>query len=364
MHLVGLEPKSRSTERDRLIKLGLRGMRGIHTPLPIVVDGLVRGWAIGVRGSTDVLFRPMRPGERRWISAMDFDLIIKELTQNGNTWVNYWFKYPTSTFASTSWYDFWCTNGDPGGGTYTGTAKTLRQFDDTMVGCIQHLGNVSPSKKYLLYAHVSSPSSSVEFNFMLYDRVAAYDGCTVNNTLQTMTNALAAQRYVSAGQRGLQIMPNTITVMGANNAWSALTYVNQAGTLGQTIPAPGKIMTEATGPAAGTNQPAKCSTLSVDTSQTTAPFITLAQGDYGVRSITSYQHAAGTTGTFCYALVAPLAMCPTFATATAASFDFVKTMPAMERVYDGAHLAIAGQGFSGLAAMMNGSLKFFWTLAS
>jgi hypothetical protein len=69
------------------------------------------------------------------------------------------------------------------------------------------------------------------------------------------------------------------------------------------------------------------------------PFMPMPSGKKGVKAITSYTLASGTTGTACFFLVKPLATIPILAINTATERDLMVQMPSLPRVYDDAHLA-------------------------
>jgi hypothetical protein len=70
------------------------------------------------------------------------------------------------------------------------------------------------------------------------------------------------------------------------------------------------------------------------------PFLTLAPGDTGVRSITDYTSSANNTGTVCMALVRPLGW--VFGTTSNIVYrvDMGRDLMTLDRLYDGACLAL------------------------
>lgn len=140
---------------------------------------------------------------------------------------------------------------------------------------------------------------------------------------------------------------SSATALGAATPTITLNYTNQAGTAGRTTPA--VLPTCKTAAANGL----------VLYSGTGAgkynPFIPLAAGDTGIRSIQSLTLSASyVSGEFSVALCRPLISMPISALGLATERDFVNGLPSMPRIYDGANLIWLMN--SGAATPINSSL--------
>lgn len=95
------------------------------------------------------------------------------------------------------------------------------------------------------------------------------------------------------------------------------------------------------------------------------PFLPLAVGDKGIRSVESFQLSAATNtaNTFFHlVLCKPITQLPLAVVSQASERDLVNQLPSMPRVYDGANInfiVYTGAAFAA-AGIVNGSLEFGW----
>lgn len=342
--LIGLHPKSlfyTSTE-TKIIKTVMQAAIGVPRKLPIIFNKKIIAWVQGAYNSNRV---------KIWANT-GIDQIINAFTVDGQQYSSHFSSLNTSSTSSANkWYDMFPVG--PNAGTYSGSARTARQFTDMDLGALPHGGNVSPKVKFMTGGYFID-QDAVDL-VLIYDRVLTYDGCVPNTTTQTMTNTLAAQRYISAGQLGLCIMPTIQVGLSGGSNLAALTYVNQSGT-SHTVPSP-TLMVGNTGTTASVSQP---SIIAFSLSSGSGPvFIPLAAGDAGVQSITSYSMSATVTGSICFALVHPIAWLACPATGQGAEYDFLRQIPACERIYDGACIDFV-QFSNSSFPLFTGALDFVW----
>lgn len=329
----------------------VESIRGYPLELPLVVSGRAVGM-IASDWTREVWFSPFS-GTNNMLTQ----LLLAQ--RKMSLWCKNAFQWGTPL--GTRWLDYWCVGGNPVGGTYTGTALTLRQFDDTVSGGLPHGGNVSTKVKNILNGWIYS-NAGIGTAY-LYDRVADYPGTTMTGTTQTMVNTLAAQRYISAGEPGLMVMP-TITAQinfTTGGGLASMTYVNQAGA---SKSYPGNAVDygfENHGQTASNVIPAECAMMDVNVLGT-IPFVPLAAGDSGARSITNYASDTADTagGSVCWVLCKPLALICNNALNTYAQYDYVRQVVGMTVIKDGAHLTFMAYNHSTAANLIAGGFDFGW----
>ena len=226
--------------------------------------------------------------------------------------------------------------GANNGGTYTvnisqtvsaGTAITGTQYPNG----IQHGGDVSPSVKNLLNGSVfSAAATTAPAVFMLIDQLAVIPITTTTlTTAQTILGTQTLPRY--ADGKGVRAYLTPSVVMGAGTPTVTLNYTNTNDVTGRVTPGILPIVnaTSAVG--------------SIAYSGTGAgkygPFMPMAPGDQGLKSIQSVQFSATmTSGVMNIVLCKPLATIPITTVGVAGERDFVNMLPSMPRIYDGANL--------------------------
>lgn len=373
--MLAVHTDSKSTFHPSRVSLALdraaAGMVGIDEILPVVWNGRVLGHMWGHRDSNMV-------GFRQWCGFSNYDDVISEVT-GGKRHASYFSRYISSNATQYAWVDMFCNAIGQGfsAGAFSGTAHTARQFTDTTTGSIPHGGDVSTDTKHLATFELGQlhPSTGQPTAVIVYDRVLSYDQCalpdkTTSTENRTLTNTLTAQRYCSAGQAGLRPMivqeNNSVTDYGNVTAMS---YTNQAGTAGQALPnailtsvsvSAGSIGNPLMGPYANTSAAAPFITR--------GPFLPLATGDQGMRSIQSYTITCNTAtgfGTFttaCLALVRPLVACPVLDRDKFMTMETLTGVAGLPRVYDGACLNTLAQWNinTGAQSGFYGKMDFIW----
>jgi hypothetical protein len=350
-----IDPKSRFGPCDeaRAIARMVDAACGIEVPIPMLFGRRNLGWLVGKRHSPYVW----------WGAGIPNLAYLNQRANSGFRWKQIFFKSMSTGASANNWFDLWACQGDPTLGSYAGAAFTSVQFTDATVGAIQHGGNVSPSFKHLTSIGASYTTAG-SYVLVLYDRVLTYEACTFNaNVQQALTNSLAAQRYASAGQSGLQISLTAQTAFGVTAAnLTQMAYTNQAGTNGQAVPAatpalaifPSAVVQQA-GLGAQTVCPYDSANGQINL------FLPLAPGDTGCRSVATYTTSAANTGTFTILLSRPLAYMILPAASVNFQTDMIYQLMNLERIYDGACLAFfAYGGPSTQTPIFNGSIDVVW----
>lgn len=354
--------KARCSDGDeaRALLSAMRTWRDTPVWVPVVWGGKILGIVKGDpwRGRTH--YQPNSFGTDVPYSSYD-DAVFKK--SSGKHWMQYWEKPCSISVAPDSWYDLWGVGGNPQAGDWSGTALTARPFVGPMTGSIWTGGNVAPSLKYVTRASQLSTDHVVK-SMILYDRVLSYDQCTFTAGTQTMTNTLPATRYVSTGDPGLQIFAEASNAHSSLNAnLTTLTYVNQAGTGGQVVqstPLPVKVSISAPGaliPAPNIFQ------IPGNVNSSGNPYLLLAQGDQGARSITNFTYSAAPSGLTSYVLQFPLALFPdSVAAGQTSDYEFVSGIENVgKRIRDDAVLSWLFCIRAGVASTFHGVLEFGWT---
>lgn len=271
------------------------------------------------------------------------DDLIRETTQNGKL-RTFWYEKAIGTSATgTFWTHWFPVRGYPPTGSLNGTALTAVQHSDADQGAMQHGGNVSPDTKHLTSVSIRSDATAAAETCMalVYDLVLSYDNCAFSSGSQNFVNGVTAQRYISTGQPGLQIMP-VITDVSGVVPFNVVTYTDNEGN-SATVPSPTSYDTPSVG---STPTSATCWQSAVTVEMQPGTFrsiltLPLAAGDLGVRSLTNFTMNDATTGEMSFLLGYPLAFLPGYGLDYNYLYDWVKQIPALPRVFDGACLTFA-----------------------
>ena len=258
------------------------------------------------------------------------DQLITSLT-SGKTWRADWNKITGgAAYTAGRWYDLSPLAGTPIANAWTGTALNAQVPNETTGFGLYHGGNVSTDIKNLLnMGAVSAVATAVPSTLMLVDLCLYYPGISMNSaTAQTLVNGTALTRYTTgAGLRaGLVIQ----TSAGATAHNIAISYTNQAGTAGRTLPVT----------VAGTASAiAPHLTHSGTAANNYGAFLPLASGDTGIRSVqTLTLSAASGGGTAALCLYKPLMEIPITTASVYAERDLLNQLPSLPIIQDGACL--------------------------
>lgn len=267
------------------------------------------------------------------------DELIAKITNDGQMLRRDWNKnfLPTSAAAAGEWHCLARGAGFPSSDTIynTGTNLAFQATSDSTSGAagIDHGGNVSPATKHIINASAgSSAATSCPAVLMLVDLLGFYRITSVTTTTaQTLNNTVTIPRYTD-GKGVMAFAWNTnATALGAATPTITLNYTNQAGTAGNTTPA--VLPTCKTAAANG------LILYSGTGNGKYNPFIPLAAGDTGIRSVQSIQLSASyVSGEFSLGLCKPIMTLPLPAIGVFTERDFVNSMPSLPKVGDGANL--------------------------
>jgi hypothetical protein len=337
---------------DDAVERALLACRKVPQAVPVLHAGEVVGL---VRGSWDGSWADYMPLTRRqWCGFQGYPDLDQQ-AKNGKYTRITWNKTTSSlTVGGLAWTDFWPCGGSPGAGDYSGTANTARQFDNTTVGGIQHryLQPAATETRHVAQWEVAVVGATTPTNrqLFLYDRVLSYDGASITTTTTTLTNTLAAQRYISAGQDGLliSVMVSAVTGATASNI-NTVTFTDQNGNTAVTWNPGYTVNWEVGIPSPSATQPA------IGAAIHDSPFLPMGPGVTGLRKIETFVSSAINTGTVCFALVKPLATM-WGSNSVVTRQDLARGMFTLERVFDGACLNFLATQASNNAADVQGKL--------
>ena len=251
--------------------------------------------------------------------------------------------------------------GANNGGTYTvniSQTVTAQTITGTQyANGIPHGGDVSPNVKNLLNASVfSAAATTAPAVFMLIDQLAVIPIATVTTVgAQTILGAQALPRY--ADGKGVRAYLTPSVVMGAGTPTVQLSYTNTADVAGRLTPASPSL------PIINTTAPVGSLAHTGTGAGKFGPFLPMAPGDQGIKSIQSVNFSATmTSGCMNLVLCRPIMTLPITTVGVAAERDLVNQLPSMPRIYDGANLQWLM--YAGAATPINssfyGSLDTAW----
>jgi hypothetical protein len=257
-------------------------------------------------------------------------------------------KVPSQATTALWWADLSMASGNPPPNYYAAaplTAKTLDDFDG-----IFHGDDKAPATKHLTALGLMTPTANVVGEFMLCDYLLYYpfvDGD--ESAVQTMTNTVTLPRYTDGD--GVQVMAVALTPTTGSGTFT-FDYVDQNGNPQtspvQTCASAANIATIVTSAAAVTGAQ--------------GPFLTLATGSTGVRSITSATFILPNGGLVALVLVKPLTTLAIREVNTMAETTALVGRPGAPRIYDGAYLGLITRCAGTIAAgLLTGYATFAWS---
>ena len=293
------------------------------------------------------------------------DNMINAISTLGQSYRTDWQK---STFATTAhtaglWYSLMRGGGNPAADTILGTGTNLafQALSDTVATAsgIPHGGDVGGGTGYkvlLSAAAQTAAAATAPCVLMLVDMLGFYPITTVTTTgAQTLNNTVTLPRYTTGA--GVQAFLTPSTVMGAATPNITLNYTNSAGVAGKATPVTLPI---------GNSAAAVTSVVYSGTgSGKYGPFIPLAAGDAGIRSVQSINLSASyVSGVLNLMLCRPLLTLPITTLGVTAERDLVNQFASMPRVYDGAclHWLMLAGAATPVASPLSGHLEFGWTV--
>lgn len=209
-------------------------------------------------------------------------------------------KLPAVTTVAGVWYDYSMSPGNPTPQYYAAAPLTAQTMSRSSDGGIQHGGNVSPRAKYLRKITLMSVAAAgVPQRVYMLDYLMFYPFVDMGTPdQQDMVNTQTLSRYTDGD--GVQIMAVLVAPHGLSGDEFTVTYTNQDGVAGRVT----QLHTMTTGAAVN----GTILTTQQSGTRRFGPFLSLQEGDTGVRSIEAVQCLAGIdVGLFTLVLVKPLA---------------------------------------------------------
>lgn len=260
----------------------------------------------------------------------------------GKAWRADWSKITGAVaYTAGNWYDLSQTAGNPVANAYTGTALNAQVPTDTTGWGIWHGGNVSTDTKQVLNASAfSAVATAVPGVLMLVDVALYYPGINLLTTTsaQTLVNGSTLTRHTTgAGLRAFMV-GTALSGTPTGTPVMTMSYTNQAGTAGKAMGA----TVNFTAGAANVPTPGKIAHSGV-AANNHAPFLPLASGDTGIRSVESVtmttNYGGATTITGALVLAKPLLSIPIVTLGVAGERNTIFQIPSSVVIPDGACLS-------------------------
>jgi len=192
---------------------------------------------------------------------------------------------------------------------------------------MNHGSDKSPAYTYLQRLSLCTPTAGLVGRYALLDYCLYYpfiDGD--DGDLQIMDNTVTLPRYTSGAGVQAMLVAAAPTTGGGRFTF---TYVNQDGVT-KTSPII-SYTTASTGISSiATSQPAVAAGM--------GPFLRLADGDTGIRSVTSFQNIVLNGGLTSLVLVKPIVDAAIYEINTCSEFEYGGLRPMSQRIEDGAYL--------------------------
>jgi hypothetical protein len=266
-------------------------------------------------------------------------------------------KVPSNASTAQWWVDLSMAPGNPQPNYYVGTPLESTRLnyagspDVVRDGGIYHGDDVSPASLHLMEWMLETATTGLVGEYMLLDYLVFYPFLDLDDTgVQTLDNTVTLPRYDDgAGVRAMLVA----TAPTAGGGSFTFDYVDQDGAA-KTSPTQGYSTAVAGIQSIPTSEPA--------TAAGGQPFLQLAGGDTGVRSITSWTNIAPGGGLAALVLVRPLASHAIYEVSTPSEKSFVSAHPAPPRIYDGAYLGMIMRCAATVAAgLLAGRLTYVWS---
>lgn len=263
------------------------------------------------------------------------DDFLSEVTVSGKFYRADWNKltHAVTAQAAGAWYQLFSSQGNPTAGTISGgTNLAFQALTDASVGAILHGGNVTTDTKHILNVSAFSASATtMPAVFMLVDMLGFYPVTTVTTTGdQALNNTVTLPRYTDGA--GVQAFVTATTAMGATAPNIRITYTDSDANTGN--------LTPGTLPIGNASAPIGQIVYSGTGTGKYGPFLPLAAGDKGIRSVQQFNLASTyTSGALSLNLCKPLLTLPMTTLGVAAERDLMNQLPSLPRIYDGACLA-------------------------
>ena len=262
-----------------------------------------------------------------------------------------------SAYAAGRWYDGSMLNALPIANAWAGTALNWRACDEstgngTQVFGIPHGGNVSPLTKHLLNMNAwGTAATSVPGTLMLVDLQGYYPGISNNTTSAQTLVGTPTLRYTNG--EGCRMYWVQTAAAGATAQNIALSYTDQAGNTGNALGA--TVAMTASGIAGHISHAGTAA-------NNYGPFLPMASGDTGVRSVQTVTFSAANTGTGALCIARPLAQITLSVAGLMTEKDLLNQIPSLPVIKDGACLVwLYGAGAATAASTtFAGGIEVVW----
>ena len=259
-------------------------------------------------------------------------------------------KLPSQTTVTQWWSDFSMSAGTPPLNFYTTNpldAAVLNGFKGIYRG-----DDVSPAAKCLQYLSLMTPTAGLVGKYKLLDYVLYYPTIDLDDTgTQSMDNTVTLPRYTDGDNLNVMLV-NTVPTAGTGGTFT-FSYINQDG-VAKTSPIQNISSASSGITSIPSSQPAIAGN--------TGPFLTLAAGDRGVRSITAWNSLSPLGGFGTLVLVRCLADIEIREVNTVNYVTFPMHDAGMPVIPDGAYLGLIGSCSATVAGgILMGAATFVWS---
>lgn len=259
-------------------------------------------------------------------------------------------KAPANSTTTRWWQDFSMMPGNPPPNYYAASplvAKTLDGFDG-----IFHGSDVAPASLHISTFGLMTPTAqAASSRYILCDYLLYYPFIDGDETgPQFMTNTVTLPRYTTGAD--LKVMAVALAPSIGGGLFT-FTYINQDG-VEKTSPTQRCSAGIAPTGALPTSEPGFVGS--------GGPFLMLADGDTGLRSITSIQFSVTNGGLIALVIVKPLLDMPVREANTAVEWVSVVNRVPAPRVLDGAYLHLIGDCSGSIGGgFLTGYATFMWS---
>lgn len=257
-------------------------------------------------------------------------------------------KVPSQASTAGWWVDLSMASGNPPPDYYANTP--LLASERTALRGIFHGDDKSPATKHLIQGVLCTPTAGLVGRYMLLDYLLYYPFVDLDDgDAQVLDNSTTLARYTTGdGVRAMLVAVAPTTGSGQ----FTFDYINQAG-VAKTSPTQfcsvasaniASIITSEQGTAAGGEL-----------------FLKLAEGDTGIRSITSFTNSVLNGGLAALVLVKPLAGFVIYEASMPSEKSWIQQAAGAPRIYDGAYLGLVMNCAATVAAgTLAGRFEFAW----
>jgi len=258
-------------------------------------------------------------------------------------------KAPTQANTAANWMDMSMAAGNPVPNYYAATPLISAKLDPQ--SGIYHGPSVAPAKKFLRLLQVfSNSANAVASMWYLCDYLLYYPFIDMDavGEEQILENTLTLDRYTD-GVGVRMMMVNVSPTVGGGQF--TVSYVNQDGVTKTT---PNHFCSAATNIAT--------MTATTESAAGFMPFLMLAEGDTGVRSVNSVTFSVANGGLCALVLVHPLRNIRIREANVATEVESILNAPDMPEIKDGAYLNLIGNTQTGslVSTIFAGLAEFTW----